>query len=470
MIRFVKKTEPGYFGEAVPPVCMVCLTAFLWAAVILFPAKAVGKTLRVEANAGQPGLQAILSSARAGDTIVLTSGVYSGDLEISVPLSLIGEGSPVIRGSGKGSVITLNANGCTIKGLVIEHSGGDLQSEDSGILLRSSDNIVIGNKLQDILFGIYLMRSSGNVISRNEITGRRELEAGERGAGLHLWDSSNNLLEENIISYARDGMYIQSSSGNTARRNSVSNLRYGLHYMSSDDNSFEGNLFTGNIAGAAIMYSRRIQLRGNSFLRNRGFSSFGILFQDCDDITVENNFIIDNTCGVFLEALRKGSFAHNVIADNDVAMEVFGSADQCVFRQNNYVENLSPLLLVGSGTNTRWESNYWSDYDGYDLDENGQGDNPHKIQNIFEYLEANYPRLRIYLSSPAAQALANAEKAFPIIHTADVRDPSPAIRPYQLNYPFRVETTRPASRLVFGIIAFVVCISAMAALLKRGIK
>jgi nitrous oxidase accessory protein len=71
--------------------------------------------------------------------------------------------------------------------------------------------------------------------------------------------------------------------------------------------------------------------------------------------------------------------------------------------------------LVGKFTNTRWQQNYWSEYAGYDLDANGTGDVAHKIQNVFEYLEGNYPRLRLYFNSPAAQALATAERTFPII-------------------------------------------------------
>ena len=169
------------------------------------------------------------------------------------------------------------APACTIRGFIVEHCGTDLQTEDSGILLRSRGNRIEDNELRDILYGIYLFRSAGNRIQRNTIRGRDWLESGERGAGLHLWDSPDNILEDNTILEARDGLYIQSSPGSTIRHNRVRNLRYGVHYMFSDRNTFEDNVFASCMAGAAIMYSSNIEFRRNAFIHNRGFSSFGIL-------------------------------------------------------------------------------------------------------------------------------------------------------------------------------------------------
>src|SRR5262249_21761154 len=150
------------------------------------------------------------------------------------------------------------------------------------------------------------------------------------------------------------------------------------------------------------------------------------------DCLAEENFIISNATGIFMEALRRSTFRNNVIAENDVALQMFSSADENVFTSNNFVANLSPLALIGKNTTTRWQENgrgnYWSDYDGYDLDGDGIGDVPHKVQNIFEYMEGNYPRLRIYLDSPAAQALATAEKTFPVLKSSGEADRAPIIK------------------------------------------
>jgi nitrous oxidase accessory protein len=363
-------------------------------------------------------------------------------------LNLEGVNRPILRGSGQSSVIVVTAEGCVIRGFVIEHSGGDLTREDSGILLKSNNNQIENNELRDVLYGIYLFGSRENMLRHNVIRGRAELESGERGAGLHLWNSHNNTIEDNTITTMRDGMYIQNCTGNEIRRNHVSDLRYGLHYMSSDRNVFEDNFFTNNVAGAAIMYSNKIEFRRNAFVRNRGFSSFGILFQDCSELLAEENFIVDNATGIFIEALRKSTLRRNVIAENDVAIQMYSNADANVIAENNFVDNLSPLQLVGRGSTTKWgvngRGNFWSNYDGYDLDGDGRGDVPHKVQNVFDYMEGNYPRLRIYLTSPAAQALAMAEKTFPILRGSPEVDVAPLTRAVKLNFPFGRE--RPAVR------------------------
>jgi nitrous oxidase accessory protein len=418
-------------------------------------------------------LQSAVAAAQAGDTIQVSGGTYEGQIVLDRPLQLEGVGKPILRGPGRGSVLTVLADHCTIRGFVVERSGKDLQSEDSGILLKSHRNVVASNELRDVLYGIYLYHSTGNTLRGNVIHGRPELEAGERGAGLHLWNSADNLIEDNVVEQARDGMYIQNSPRNTIRRNRVSHLRYGLHFMSSDDNHFEENLFSYNVAGAAIMYSKGIEFRRNAFVHNRGFSSFGILFQDCDQCLSEDNLVADNATGLFAEALRNSVFRNNVIAENDVALQIYGSSSNLSFSGNRFVENLSPLQVIGKRANARWEvngqGNFWSDYDGYDLDGDKVGDRPHRIQNVFEYLEGNYPRLRIYLNSPAAQALAAAERAFPVIQSSSESDARPIMRAGILPVDVTLLAPKPSSHAGLAL-ASLAMMAAGVLMLGRGRK
>src|SRR5512139_2862052 len=97
-------------------------------------------------------IQALVDRARSGDTVYVDRGVYEGDLVLSKPLALIGIGRPVLRGSGRGSCLTITAPGCLVYGFVIERSGSDLMREDAGILIRSDFNRIEQNELRDILF------------------------------------------------------------------------------------------------------------------------------------------------------------------------------------------------------------------------------------------------------------------------------------------------------------------------------
>jgi nitrous oxidase accessory protein len=378
-------------------------------------------------------ISAAVRAAASTDIIEVHSGTYAENVVLDRSVGLFGIGKPVIRGLGYASVLTVAADHCIVQGFVIEHSGGMLVDENSGILLKSSNNRIEDNELRDVLFGIYLLESDHNYIGGNIIRGRPLHDLGDRGSGIHIWNSSYNTLERNTIFETRDGMYLQNAYHSTIRDNRVHDLRYGLHYMYSDDNDFEGNLFYNNVAGAAIMYSKRIRFRHNTFLHNRGFASYGILFQSDDNCVAEENIIADNVVGVFMETLQQSTFRRNLIAGNDTALKVFSSATDNLFEMNNVVENLSPIEVIGSHTNNQWNGpgagNYWSDYEGFDLNGDGIGDVPYRIQNIFEHLEAEMPLLRLYLFSPAAQSLALAERGFPVLQKDEETDNKPLMRP-----------------------------------------
>jgi nitrous oxidase accessory protein len=399
---------------------------------------------------GQPGAgaaQDLLSAIRAaapGDTILVLPGTYTGNLLLDRRVVLIGMGNPVVRGEGRGSVMTITADSCTVRGIVIEHSGPMLVNEDAGILLKSRGNLIEGNDLRDILFGIYLFHADRNTVRGNRIRGRTALDLGERGSGIHIWNSERNQFRGNDIADVRDGFYIQNAGHSLIERNRAYNLRYGVHYMYADSNVFLYNSFSGNVAGGAIMYSRGIVMRHNVFSHNRGFASFGILFQDCHGLEADSNVVSDNAVGLFFEASTDNTFRHNVIARNDVALQMFQNSVNNTFTGNNFIDNLSPLTIVGKTTGTRWSEggrgNYWSDYQGYDLDGDGIGDVPMKIQSLFDYLEGQNGNTRLYLYSPASQALAAAAKAFPILDITMEVDSVPSVRPVDLG-------TLPAVRL-----------------------
>ncbi len=378
-------------------------------------------------------LRSAVANAQAGDTLFIPAGRYEGNLRIDKRLVLIGNGSPVVRGSGSGSVVTITADSCVLRGIVVEHCGTMLVDEDAGILVKSDGNLIEGNALRDILFGVYLYHAEHNRVTGNDIVGGRDLPLGERGSGVHIWNSRSNTFVGNSISDVRDGFYIQNANNTWIERNTVTKVRYGLHYMYADSNVFLGNSFWGNVAGAAIMYSSGIIMRNNVFAHNRGFSSFGVLFQDCHGLTADSNVVADNVVGMFFEASTGNTFRHTVIAQNDIALQMFQNSTGNRFTENDFIDNLAPLTIVGKRTESNWSpagrGNYWSSYGGYDLDGDGIGDVPMKIQNVFQYLEGRNANVRLYLYSPASQALAAAASAFPVLELNEELDEHPLMRP-----------------------------------------
>lgn len=394
-------------------------------------------------------LNSAIERAHPRDTIVIGSGIFNGNILLSKTVTLMGTKNSVLRGDGKGSVVIVNADSCVIRNVIVENTGRDLLYEDAGILLLSDHNTVQHTVIRNTLFGMYLKQSDGNIIAENIISGFFDLDQGQRGSGIHLWNSHRNVLIGNTISHARDGIYIQNANHTYIADNNVHSLRYGLHYMYADSNTFLRNSFYDNVAGAAIMYTRNIIMKHNLFLRNRGFASYGILLQDCHFSFADSNIIADNVTGIFMEASTNNLFYNNIIAQNDFAMQMYQNSVNNVFTGNSFVDNLNPLTLVGKRTDSHWSrdhvGNYWSLYEGYDLDADGIGDIPMRIQNVFNYLEGKNANVRLYLYSPASQALALSAKAFPIIDINNEIDAYPLMFPGSLTWAHALLHSIPGS-------------------------
>jgi len=390
-------------------------------------------------------LQERIDRAQPGERIVVDGGVHDGDLIIDRPLILSGRNRPLLRGSGRGSVIRVRAGSVIIEGFDIDGRGtGDLGKDTSGIHVAAPRVTVRDCRIRGTLFGIYLLAADDAVVEANAIDGIPGRDPGEIGSGIHVWNSHRFLLTANTITRTRDGFYIQSSTNGRVTHNRASDLRYGLHYMFSDDNVFEDNVFERGAAGAALMYSHRLAFRRNQFVRNRGFASVGLLLKACDDVIAEDNLIADNARGIFLEGSYRNRFSRNIIAMSDMALVIYDSSGNNVFEGNSFIGNLTPLSLSGKRTDTRFARNYWSEHREPDLDGDGIADRPYRLSSVFDHLRSNLTAADLFSQSAAAAALGAAERAFPVLDPVPVLDPQPlAHAPHQAAVPVHAD---PAAR------------------------
>jgi len=374
-------------------------------------------------------LQARIDAAAPGAVLEVEPGVYRGDLHVDRTVQLVGKGRPRLVGSGRGSVVRVRAPDVTVEGFDIDGiAGGDLAADSAGVHVAAPGAVVRDCRISNALFGVYLREAPGARIEGNVIRGIPGKEAGEKGSGIHVWNTLGFTFVGNDIADARDGIYIQNASQGLVRGNVARRLRYGLHYMSSDDNVFEDNLFEGSAAGAVLMYSRRIQFRRNRFLHNRGFASVGLLFKDLYDSVAEDNLVADNARGIFLEGSYRNLFRRNVIAESDVALVIYGSCSENRFEGNAFLGNLTPLTLYARRTDTLFDGNYWSENDELDLDGDGRSDRPYRLVSLFDHLRGNLTAADLLAQSPAAAALAAAERTFPVLDPVEVVDRAPLAR------------------------------------------
>jgi nitrous oxidase accessory protein len=368
-------------------------------------------------------IEEALADATEGDMIEVHGGVYGTPLTISVPgVSLIGIGNPAIDGQGEGSLVIIDAPDVVFRGFTVRNTGHSLMHEDTGIVIQATGVLVEDNLLEEVLFGIYLANADYS-IARNNIVRGVDLDDAMRGDGIRVWYSNFAVLDGNEVTISRDTL-IWFANDITIENNSFIDNRYGLHFMYSDDALVQRNTFQGNSVGTYLMHSYGLTLIENIMSYNRGPSGYGLALKDMDDVIVTDNLFVGNRAGMYFDNSPSeidtfNVFTGNVLVNNDIGLIIQPSVKNNIFHSNSFMSNLQQVGTRGNGTlqGNIWDQdgigNYWSDYAGYDAEDDGIGDTNYRYDKLFDNIIDNYPSLRLFTFSPAAQAVNFTAMAFP---------------------------------------------------------
>jgi len=404
----------------------------------------------------------LIAAARDGDTVEIGPGIYQEHIRIDRSIRLVGKGSPVIDGGGRGDIIEIVAPDVVLRGFSIRGTGIDLERENAAVRATAARVVIEDNTIEDVLFGIDLRESPGSIVRGNRIGGKR-LDVARRGDGLRLWRCDGALIENNIVHDGRDSI-LWYSKGITVRGNTGRDCRYGLHLMFSDGVTIENNLFTSNSVGIYLMYTSGVSISGNTLYRNRGPSGYGIGLKETDRFTVTQNRISANRVGVYIDgspftAAQPGDFHRNTIAYNDIGFTFLPSARNNELYENNFIDNINQVSVAGRGSlgaNRFWKGergNYWSDYTGYDHDGDGIGDFVHESWTLFENMMDREPKLRLFLFSPAQQAIEFVGRALPSVRPEPMFvDEVPLMRPVELPADAHASPASPVSLGAFAAV------------------
>lgn len=394
-----------------------------------------GASLMLALLLGQT-LQERIDRAAPGEVLVLPAGTYREHLTVAKPLTLEGGGRVVVDGERNGTIVTIQGAAVTIRGVTFRGSGDSFVSEDSAVKMENADGCVIEDcRLEDVLFGLYIAKSS-RCFFRRLFIGGKDLPMPRRGDGVRLWYSDDTTLEAIEMADSRD-FIIWFGNRTLVKDCLVRRGRYGLHYMYCDDNGFENNRFVDNQVGGTIMYSRRIRMTGNRFERSRGPSAYGMLLKDADDVLVEGNEFVDNTRGLYFDNSPQSEKAsctirRNLFALNDAGITLLPDTRRAHFEANTFLDNLVHVEMAGYGdpAKNRWTGNYWSGHVPYDADGDGVCDIPYRPMSVYEDLASRHPELALLRFSPSVSAIELAGRLFPISRgDLTLEDPAPAVRP-----------------------------------------
>jgi parallel beta-helix repeat protein len=128
----------------------------------------------------------------------------------------------------------------------------------------------------------------------------------------------------------------------------------------------------------------------NNTLKNNKWAGIGVgnwmaEYQGSDSLLIANNTISQNYgSGIHLESSTNSSIIWNLIADNDMGLELGDASNNTKVHHNSFINNARQAWSSRHGPGENWwydqisqEGNYWSDYEGtgsYTIEGEGEQD------------------------------------------------------------------------------------------------
>ena len=303
-------------------------------------------------------IQWAMDNATTGDMIIVRNGTYTENVDVYVPLLTIksenGSASTTIEPEITWDyVFEVTANHVNISGFTIE--GGD----SAGIYLGSAvDHCNISNNNIFGLDGIYLNEANYNIIANNQIGNR----SAQGGYGVTLYNSHANLLINNtVINFGGWGVYIEGCDNVITDSSICFNPEPGIMLTGSNNTLVDNNI---SYNGEGIWL---YDAGDNIISSNRIFGSWwgnGIDMENSENNTLANNTIRVNCGGISLDELSNNNTIYNNYFNNT----------NNAWDDGNNIWNITKIAGRNIVSGSWIGGNYWSDYDGEDLDDDCLGD------------------------------------------------------------------------------------------------
>lgn len=375
----------------------------------------------------------------------LPSGRYQGNFVIDVPIHFLCDDGAILDGADNKNTLNLRSPNVTVENCQITNWGKNLTAMDSGVFVeRTAENSqIVSNQLSGPGFGIWIDATPNVTIDSNVIQGDETLRTQDRGNGIHLFAVKSADVTNNEVFHVRDGIYIEAANDNVIDGNYLHDMRYGIHYMFSHRNMVTNNLTRRTRTGYTLMQSRQLTVRHN---RSEFDQNYGILMNYITYSTIEHNLVTNVQSGVgdgihIKGGEGKGIFIYNSLF-NEISSNYFsnnalgvhltaGSEDNKIYH-NAFVNNKTQVKYV-SLRKQEWSEgargNFWSDYLGWDRNNDSIGDVIYEPNDNVDKLLWLYPQVKFLMNSPSIELLRYVQKIFPVIKYPGVQDSFPLMRP-----------------------------------------
>ena len=399
-------------------------------------------------------LQQVLDNTQDGDVVILNPGRYVGNFVVTKQITLRGsneadEQASIIDAQSNSHALILKNSHITIDNLIIVNWGKNLTDQNAGIYSNEKINneravglVVKNNTLTGDGFGIWLNHVTQAKVFNNKVKGNLALRSADRGNGIQIANVTHSHVYDNETYEVRDGVYVISSQNNLIENNTMHDLRYGIHYMYSYDNTVKGNTAYNTRAGYALMSSRRLNIIGN---KTTDSEDYGFLM----NFITESHFINNHIKNVWTKSENKvlgrdgkGLFVYNsgyntlegnIVDTTEIGIHLTAGSENIKIYGNSFINNPTQVKYV-SNKKQEWSKdgrgNYWSNYLGWDMDNDGIGDAIFEPNDGIDKLVWQYPEMKMIMDSPAILILRWVQKQFPVLKPPGVKDSHPLMTPH----------------------------------------
>lgn len=350
----------------------------------------------------------------------LAPGTYRGNFVARRPITLHGTEGVILDGAHAGTVFAIEASDVSIDNVIVRASGRRHTAEDSGIKAKGERAHIKDVRVEDVLFGIVFEECKFCSIDGAHVVGPGDLEE-LRGDGIKLWESHDSSVRNSLVEDARD-VVVWYTKRATLENDVVRRGRYGTHFMYAHDCTLTRSRFEHDVVGLFVMYSNRIKIEDSLFAGAHGAAGVGIGFKDSDSIDLRRNTIVGNTTGTYIDNTPRVPetplvLEDNLFALNQVALDLHTNGAGLQARRSDFRDNAELVTLDGGGDAlaASFEGNYFSEYQGYDLDEDGVGDVPYELKLLSHELTNSKPQIRLFQGTLALGTIDVVARAVPVL-------------------------------------------------------
>jgi len=329
----------------------------------------------IHVPADQPSIQAAINAAANGDTVLVSPGTYTENINFSgkaiTLTSASGPSATIIDGGAKASVVTFNSGeGSTsiLSGFTIRN--GQSSYYGGGIEINSASPTIIGNIITGNhgIFGIGINVDGGSpLIKGNTITANTQAggDGGTGGGGIATSGSPSspasptivgNTITNNSVSGGGNGggIYVGYYGQPTIQNNLISgnnayNYGGGIAVESYNGAFVLQNVIINNSTGGggsgggiSIYASKNVVLANNTVNGNTAFDgSSGIYVASGSPLTVTlaNNIVVASNSQIAVECASTWSSSSPVFDNNDF-YSATGTAYTGVCNMSNELSNI----------------------------------------------------------------------------------------------------------------------------------